>query len=171
MRRKLIIQEYCVTPYYRIRLVYNGPNPQLSYKEVKKLIKECFGVNDDDIQEKDFQWTRGPVERFSVEWVVTKDLDKFTFWYIQISLKGEAKPSKEFGKVGSVTVVIGGFVRTEYPQDTWWQRSVFYEVFRILWDNLFYVNKRLEYQRACKAAMFLFHDRLKEFFNLLPQRG
>jgi hypothetical protein len=84
-------------------------------------------------------------------------------------LNGEAKHSRQFGKEGSAEIEIESVLRTEYPQDTVWQRSLLYEIFRVLYHRMIYEERRKKYLRQCKEETLRMHDELKSFLNLLPK--
>jgi len=170
-RTKLQILDYCFLPYRKVHLNYTGPNPQLAYEQVRKLIKQVFKVTDGDIQETNFVWDRSQAEeKFKITMRILKDLDKFSYYDIEVEVKGFAKPSKEFGKEGQVEVAIEPRLMTEYPQDTWWQRLVIYDMFRVIFHRVFYQEKRKKFIEECKDNTALFFDQLKAFFNLLRKK-
>ena len=177
-RTKLIIHEDCLeipgTPFQGkkfLTLEYSGPNPQAAYYQAKKILSQITKVPEGEIIERDFSWRKdGDEESFSVNFDVIKDMDKFSFIQIMVSVKGKAKPSKEFGKEGSVTINIDGILRTEYPQDTLWQRSLIYELFRTFYHKIIYEDVRKKYKQECVNLMNQLYTSLKEFLNVLPRR-
>ncbi|MCD6403052.1 MAG: hypothetical protein J7K98_01845 [Candidatus Aenigmarchaeota archaeon] len=169
-RAKLVFQDWCLLPHKRLTINYEGPNPQMIYPQLITLMKEVFGVREDEVQAITFEWTRGKVERFNIEWRVIKDIDKFSYYQYRVRLSGHAQPSEQFGKIGKAKIELSGELFTEYPQDTWWERSMIYEIIRTLWHRIFYQNKRWEYREECKKSVLLLHRRIREFLNLLPQR-
>ncbi|MBS3055253.1 MAG: hypothetical protein J4452_02045 [Candidatus Aenigmarchaeota archaeon] len=171
-RTKLLIEDECLAPpgVVYITLNYNGPNPDKLYVKIKELIYTIWKVELNELQEKDFSWDRsGGAEKFSVRFEVTKDLDQFSYMYIIIVLSGEARPSKEFGKEGSATVRMEGKMRTEYPQDTIWQRSFFYEMFRVFYHRVIYEDARKRFRETCRENILTFQDEVKSFLNILPK--
>lgn len=179
-RTKLIIHEDCLalpgttSPFpgkKTITLEYKGPNPQIAYYQAKKILASITKVPENQIIERDVSWDRsGEEENFSVTFDVIKDMDKFSFIQISVSIKGSAKPSKEFGKEGSLSITIDGILRTEYPQDTLWQRSLIYEIFRTFFHKFIYEGTRKKYRDECVSLMLQLHEELKEFLNVLPKR-
>jgi len=126
----------------------------------------------ENVQEKAFNWDRnGKTERFSASIEVVKDFDKFSYMDLDIKLSGSVKPSEEFGKEGTVTIVLEGIVRTEYPQDTMWERSFIYEIFRSFYHKVFYQEKRKRWVSQCRDWMLYIQNEMKAFFNLLPKMG
>jgi hypothetical protein len=171
VRTKLQIHDDCLTPGMpRLVLDYSGPNPQNIYKKIKELFMTIWKIEPSEIQEKNFSWDRtGASEKFNVSWEVTKDLDRYTYMVISVDLSGEAKPSKQFGKEGSADIKITGAIKTEYPQDSMWQRSIFYEMFRIFYHKVIYQDIRSKYLEDCNSTIMTFQEEVKSFLNLLPK--
>jgi hypothetical protein len=169
-RTKLLIHDYCLYPVPYATFNYSGPNPQKVYEYVKKLFVTVFNVDEREIQEREFKWDRiGDEEVFHVLWEIVKDLDTFTFEYITISLDGKAKASKQFGKEGSIRIRMEGRIRTEYPQETVWQRSLIYEMFRVFYHKIIYDTTRKRYLEMCRVELGRFNEDLRSFLNLLPR--
>jgi hypothetical protein len=169
-RRKLIIVEDVLAPYGItpiLTLEYKGPNPQLIYHEIRKLVQLIFKAEEEELQEKELFWDRTRAEeRFKINFELIKDLDIYTYLRLQIALTGFSKPSKEFGREGAATIEIRGRVHAEYPQDTIGQRL--FGTFYIKWRH---ERKRREYIESCRTAIQQLHRELRSFLNLLPRRG
>lgn len=170
-RAKLMIEDDCLTPGVTwLTLNYTGPNPQLLYRKTKELILTIWRSDLNELQEKDFAWDRsGGGEKFNVRFELTKDLDTWSYLRIVVDLNGEARPSKEFGKEGTATVRIDPRLKTEYPQDTIWQRSLFYDMFRTFYHKIIYGDLRKKYKEQCRHDSMVLQERLKEFLNLIPK--
>lgn len=168
-RSKLMIQEWCIEEKpVMLTLNYSGPNPQLAVKKYIELVKTIFSVRDADIQEKIFNWDRsGKEEKFHIEYEVRKDLDQQTYLFVQGDLRGSIVPSKEFGKEGNVRVRIRGAIRAEYPQDTFWQRSLLYEIIRVFYHKVIFISNWEKYMHDCREQLTMFMNEMKGFFNLL----
>jgi hypothetical protein len=177
-RTKLIIHEDCLevpgTPLPSrefLSLEYNGPNPQIAYYQIKKILSQVMKVPESEVVERDFSWDKSTEEeKFSVSFEVIKDLDRFTFIRVTLSMKGKIKPSKEFGKEGSLRVDVDGVLRTEYPQDTLWQRSLIYEIFRTFYHKFIYEETRKKYKQQCVELLYQIYSNIKEFLSILPKR-
>ena len=177
-RTKLVIHDDCLSPAPGspypglpfVTLNYRGPNPQKIYHKIKELFVTIWKIDPHELQERDFKWdiSKGE-EKFSVTFDMVKDLDRFSFIQVVVSLKGNARPSKEFGKEGSATIKVEGKLRTEYPQDTFWQRNILYEMVRIFLHRVFYEEKRKKYKEECRANLIRFLEELKSFLNMLPK--
>jgi hypothetical protein len=171
-RTKILISDDCMKPPGGAVLIlrYSGPNPQNIYQKSKEIAATIWSLEPGAIQEKEVNWDRTALgEKFGIKMEIIKDLDTFTFVLIRISIEGETKPSRDFGQEGSATTQIEAMVRTEYPQDTLWQRSLFYEMFRVLHHRLVYDDTRKKYIEDCKDSVNRFLDELKSFLNLLPK--
>lgn len=169
-RSKLLIEEKCLTYRPKMTFSYSGPNPQKSYQKIVDILVKDLSIPRGNLQEKGFQWDRsGKHEKFKVAFEVIKDFDKFTYLYLEIDMDGEVKPSKEFGKEGHVSITMQGTVRTEYPQDTAWERSYIYEMFRTFFHKVFYHDKVKRYVAQCRDWMLYIADEMKSFFNLLQK--
>ena len=172
-RTKMILQDDCwdVASQPILTLNYSGPNPHLAYQKIRELFRTVINVNEAErVQEKDFTWNKkANREDFSVTWDISKDLDRFSYIFLRVSMSGFAE-DKEGGKEGRLTVSIEAFMRTEYPQDTLWERSLFYEILRMFWHKVVYYEKRREYQDLCRTLMGRFIGELKSFFNLMPKQ-
>ena len=155
-RSKLMIEDDLLSPLPIIKIKFSGPNPERFYKELYNLILVSFRVHEHSVQEKEFQWSKGETEKFSIAWEMNKDLDKFSYYFVNVRLNGEM--SKGMGKA---EVEVEGVLRTEYPQDTLWQRSLLYEVLRMFWHTTFYTSKRDEYLRDGRMLLSLFFNQVK----------
>ena len=155
-RSKLLIEDDILRPLPIMKIKFSGQNPERFYKQIYNLLLVSFRISTDSVQEKDFQWSKGETEKFKITWEVNKDLDKFSYYHINITLSGES--SKNSGKAD---IEIDGVVRTEYPQDTMWQKSLLYEILRMFWHSTFYSSKRDEYLKEGRRLMSLFCDQLK----------
>jgi len=171
-RTKMVLQDDCwdIAAQPILTLNYSGPNPHLAYQKIRELFRTVLNVNEAErVQEKEFKWDRkGNKEEFSVSWDVAKDLDRFSYIFFRITMSGSAE-EKEGGREGKLNVSIEGYLRTEYPQDTLWERSIFYEIIRMFWHRVIYYDKRREYMDICRKLMSTFVNELKSFFNIMPK--
>lgn len=169
-RARILIHDYCLIPRPGAILEYTGPNPQKAYEFIRKLFGSLFNITEKEIQEREFRWEKvAGGESFHVRFETIKDLDSHTFQDITITIDGATHPSKEFGKEGNLRIAFEGKVRTEYPQDTIWQRSLIYEMFRTFYHKVIYQGIRKKYIEECRALLLQFSDEMKSFFNMLPK--
>ena len=143
---------------------YVGPNPAKLYPKTRELFKGIFNATDSDLHEEIYDWGKGEKETFHVRFYLHRDIDKFTYYMIRVDVKGEG--TEKSGK-GSVT--IRPLLRTEYPQDTLWQRSLFYEFLRTFWHRLFYHKRREEYNEECMHLTVMLQRQLHELFRELRE--
>lgn len=177
-RTKLIIHENCIdfapgSPYPGLgymKLDYKGPNPQNIYTKMRELFVTIWKIDPHELQERDFSWDRSKAEeKFRVTFDMVKDLDIFNFIQVIVTLDGMTAPSKDFGKEGSASIRIEARLRTEYPQDTLWQRSIFYEFFRKIYHDYIMKETRVKYKNQCRTDVIRFVEEVKTFLNLLPK--
>ncbi len=172
-RTKLIIQEDCFNfAGPEMYLKYKGKDPHLAYNKIRELFWTVFGVKETErVQERDYTWDKeGKKETFSVAWHITKDMDRLSYLYFKVNMKGFAEEAKD-DKEGEVNVEIVGVLRTEYPQDNIWERTIFYEIARTFWHKVFYQDRRDKYMDVCREISTRFRNELKAFFNLIPKSG
>ncbi len=165
-RSKLVLEDNCFTEDPgTVQMRFVGPNVKLIYKELYETIKSVFRVSDSDIQETDYSWGKTEKgDKFKVRWWVHKDMDLFTYIYVRFDLSGEGS-----SEMGNAKIAVKGLMRSEYPQDTVWQRSLFYEMLRTFWHRVFYHKKREEYGEECRHSIILFMNKMKEFCNKLKK--
>ncbi|MFH1445304.1 MAG: hypothetical protein ABIF08_02370 [Nanoarchaeota archaeon] len=165
-RTKLMLQDNCFDKEPgELELNYVGPNPQKLYKTMFDVAKTVFMVPDSDLQEERFTWGKKETEKFKSRLWVNKDVDKFTHMFVRLDFSGQGTE-----KTGNATIRIKPVIRTEYPQDTVWQRSIFYELIRTLWHNVFYHQKRADYTEECRHYTFLFQKKMQQAFKKLKEQ-
>ena len=170
-RQKMMIEEEIYPPKGMAKgsprsiLTYVGPNPGKLYPKMREFVKAVFNSTDADLHEEIYDWGKGETEKFRVRFFLHRDLDKFSYYFIRFDVKGEG--TEKSGK-GSVT--IRPLLRTEYPQDTLWQRTIFYEMVRVFWHRAFYHNKRREYLWEGRNLLNMLQDQLKEHFKDLREQ-
>jgi hypothetical protein len=164
-RTKLLIWDYIFEPVKDIKLEYKGPFPEKFYKKLNELIRTIFNVPDAYVQEKNYSWEKTKdSEKFEVEWEVTKVLDVYSYITVELSMKGFTMNGE-----GKVTIKIKPRLITEYPQDTVFQQSIFYEMARRMWHQFFYHHKRMEYLNHGKELITSFESALKHFGETLRE--
>ncbi|RLJ07771.1 MAG: hypothetical protein DRP13_03335 [Candidatus Aenigmatarchaeota archaeon] len=165
-RTKLMMEDNCFEEDPgRVYIKFVGPGVTKLYSKMYELMKSVFRVSDADIQEVEYAWGKGEKgEKFNIRWWLHKDMDIFSYLYIKFSLTGEGTEKK-----GVAKITIRGLLRTEYPQDTVWQRSLFYELLRTMWHRIFYHKKREEYAEECRHSIILFERKVKEYWEALKK--
>jgi len=167
-RTKMTFQDDCFPDkpeVLNVKLV--GPNTPKLYEKVYDAMKNIFHVLDHEIEEEDFTWGRvGDQEKFSVRWYVHKDKDYFSFFYLRVDLKGSGNEH-----TGQASLKLKSVLRTEFPQDTLWQRSLLYEVIRTFWHRVFYHKKRVGYLIDCRNISTAFIKAVVREFREMSETG
>ena len=165
-REKMTIEDIC---FYSepgtVELRYVGPKPLMLYDKCAELLKTVWNVPHSQIQEVKTSWGKSSdKEKVECTWWVFKDMDVFSYLMIRINFKAEG--AAESGK-GFLN--IKGYMRTEYPQDTIWQRSILYEMVRTFWHRVFYRRKREEYAEECRHSIIYYEKLVKEYMEKLKR--
>lgn len=155
-RTKLMIHDDLLRPRPVFNIHYTGPDPDKFYREIPQLIQTIYRLSEHEIQEKRFLWSKTEPERFRISWEINKDLDKFSYYWLEINLEGSKTKTH-----GEAKITVSSALRTEYPQDTYWQKSLLYEFLRMAWHTLFYSSTRDGYMREGRRLVSLFTDNLK----------
>jgi len=160
---KLILWDDIYPTYKRVNIEYKGRNPQLIYRKIKRALRDIFRIPEGNLQERNFKWeTSEKGEEFSADWDAIKPLDNFTYIKIEVRLRGFVS-----GGVGRISVSYRPTLVTEYPQDTFWQQNILYEMLRRLWHVLFYRKKRNEYFEMAQKMAERFEEEIKEFIHAM----
>ena len=162
-RTKLTILDY-LYPYQWVVIEHRGKNVQQVYKKIQEALVNIFRVPWDNIHERIYDWRRTERgEEFKVEWEAFRQFDNFTYLRIEVRLNGFV------GKdgVGYVRIRYRPALITEYPQDTFWQQSIFYEMLRRLWHVIFYRRRRNEYYMLARELSEQFDREIKAFLEKL----
>lgn len=164
-RTKLLMHDTCFEERPgRVTLKYVGPKPHKIHEKAYELIKSVFKTSDSDIQEEQYNWGKGAEEKFKIRWWLHKDLDRFSYFWIRFDVSGSGTE-----KQGNASITLSPYLRTEYPQDTVWQRSLFYEMLRTLWHRIFYHNKRMDYITECRDLVSFYMKKMRELFKELKE--
>jgi hypothetical protein len=155
-RTKMVIQDDLLKPWPKATIQYAGPDPSRFYKEIPKLLQAVFRVHPGEIQEKKFSWSKGETEKFGIKWEMDKNLDRNSYYQVVVELKGSESKGE-----GKADMIIDGALRTEYPQDTIWERSLLYEFLRIAYHKMFYWSKREQMIREGSRLLATFLEDLK----------
>ncbi|MBI4175788.1 MAG: hypothetical protein HY518_01165 [Candidatus Aenigmarchaeota archaeon] len=161
-RAKLVMEDNCFEEEPgNVEMAFVGQNVSKLYEKIYELMKSVFHVVDSDIQETSYSWGKSDKgDKFSVTWWVHRDMDLFSYWFVRVKLAGQGD-----SRMGNAKVQIRGLIRSEYPQDTVWQRSLFYEMLRTFWHRAFYRKKRELYAEDCRHSIVYMQTKLKEFMG------
>lgn len=154
-----MIADALYAPVRKLTLNYTGPTPEKFYKKTKELIHAVFKVPSEHIQEATYTWeTAGEKNKFEFKWDISKEYDNLTYMRVEMKLKGFSEAGS-----GSATIEVNPILLTSYPQDTIWQQSFLYEIFRRVWHVLFYHKKRLSYMDGGRKMCTELMDELKNY--------
>jgi hypothetical protein len=156
-RTKLVIQDDLLRPRNRYLVEFRGLKPDKFYHALPKIFMAVFRADEHHLQEKKISWTHGETEKFKVAWEGTKELDSLSYFIFNIELSGSQSKGS-----GEANVLIEGYLRTEYPQDTVWEKSILYEMLRIFWHKSFYIAQRGEYMNEGRREMAAFVEEIKK---------
>lgn len=164
-RTKLMMQDNCFPEDPGdVQLKYVGPHVSKIYQRLYEIVKSVFNVPSSAIQEDKYNWGKGETEKFKVNWLIHKDVDNFSYMYLKVSISAEGTE-----KMGNATIRLKPYLRTEYPQDTLWQRSLFYEFVRTFWHRTFYHHRRDEMMEECRHISILLQKKMQELFRELRE--
>ena len=143
-----------------LKYSYEGKKVKKLIDFIPKLVKTVFNPT---------TWQQELVETkeggYSASWRVFKDLDYYTYLRFDLKLEIEFR-----GDEGKATIVIGEpCIVSEYPQETYWQKTFIYEIFRVLWHNLFYNKKVEEYMDWGRTQISCFEEKLFAYFDKLRE--
>lgn len=137
---------------------YQGKNAEKLVKFVKKLIQSIFVPT--TWQQKEINIKDGEQ---AYTWFIFKDLDYYTYFRVDVEMKISEKEGKVKIKLSEPVIV------TEYPQETYWQKTFIYEILRVIWHNLFYNKKVEEYLESYKLKISCFEEKLLKYFEKLRE--
>ncbi|OYT42925.1 MAG: hypothetical protein B6U88_02500, partial [Candidatus Aenigmarchaeota archaeon ex4484_56] len=101
-------------------------------------------------------------DKYECYWYIFKDLDNFTYFRVDIEIEVSGSDTGK-AKIKLTEPVIV----TEYPQETYWQKSFVYEVLRVIWHNAFYRKKLEKYIEWGLLKVSCFEEKLMKYFDKL----
>ncbi len=139
---------------------YEGKNPKKLISFIPKLVQTVFMPT--TWQQKEIKVSDGEYE---ANWYIFKDLDNYTYFRVDVEIEIKYKGDKGSAKIkfGEPVIV------TEYPQETYWQKTFFYEILRVGWHNLFYNQKIEEYLDWGRLKVSCFEEKLLKYFEKLKE--
>jgi hypothetical protein len=141
-----------------LEFYYQGKNADKLIKFVPKLVQTIFTPTtwqqkEVNIKENEESYT----------WFIFKDLDYYTYFRVDVELKITKKENRVKIKLSDPVIV------TEYPQETYWQKTFLYEILRVLWHNLFYNKKVEQYLDWGRLKISCFEEKLFKYFDKLRE--
>lgn len=145
---------------------YKGKHPERLITFIPKLLHTVFNPGPYNLKEVSFsKEVKKGRESFSFKWELNKELDRWSYYRIDVKLKGWTENGEGEAEVELAEAVL----ITEYPQDTYWQKTIFYEMLRMLWHRLFYEKKMEEYLKKGRLLCNCFVERLQQYFEKLSK--
>ena len=160
-RTKLMMHDDLLRPRPRMTIHYSGADPERFYTEIPRLLVSVWRISEHQIHERKITWSKGDPETFKVSWEANKDLDKFSYYVLSVNLEGSFSK-----KYGTAIITIEGALRTEYPQDTIWERSLLYEFMRMTWHSVFYKSMRDGYFEEGRRLLSTFITDVKSLTRM-----
>jgi hypothetical protein len=143
-----ILEDDCLAPERYVRIVYNGPNPFQVYQSSYAIFRKVMEIDPADYQEREFRWDiTGDPRDFYVRVIVQKNLDARSSIYFEIIMQG--KQPTDPSQNGTLTILIGAKLKTEYALNTPFQQSSFYRALLWLYNRFFYFGVRRRYIKMC----------------------
>jgi len=158
-RTKMVIFDDIWEDITDMFIKYSGPSPERYYKKLLESMETVFSIPKSDIQEIDYTWEKTNGElRFAVWWRLIKAMDIYSYIRVDVKLDGQSREGS-----GYASITIKPALITEYPQDTLIQQSIFYEMARLFWHQVFYHKKRMEFMKLGRELVDNFNKELKRF--------
>jgi hypothetical protein len=147
-----ILEDDCLAPERHVKIVYKGPNPFQAYQSAYSLLRAAIEIDPADYQEREFVWSIASDPRgFHVRIIVEKRMDARSTIYFEIVIDGNqpTDPSKD----GTLTILIGAKLKTEFKLITPFQQSSFYKSLLWLYNFFFYFRVRRQYIKMCNEMI------------------
>ncbi|MEM5824636.1 MAG: hypothetical protein QXW04_01225 [Candidatus Aenigmatarchaeota archaeon] len=151
-----IVKRYDLTTL-PLTFTYEGPNISMISKNFKKIVSSAFEIKEEDIKESFFNLTRGEKEKMSAEYKLNKKIDSFCYYRFEIRISYEA----DINDNGKFETSIKGSLYFEVPQETSFQRSIFYHFFFSLYWSFYYSKIVEKYVEEGKGYLTKFINLLK----------
>jgi len=160
-----VIEDDILAPKGAIIIEYRGPNPFAIYPRVRDFLMTIFEAKGLHIYEDDFRWDiTGDPRSFFIRIRLDKGLDKFTRGVVGVRLQGNQPVDPR--KPGTIEILLGGKIATEYPINTIFQKIVL-KPFVWVYHHLIYDNIRRKYIQIYKAGMERLEAEIRSTFNLV----
>lgn len=136
----------------RRRLTLEVEYPKEAYSEIKDLLENRMHF-DHVHEEKYYNDVDGDMIRVKIE--TEEGLDGETAEELEIFFKINKA-------TGEVDIQVNGKLVTEYPDERFWQESLWYYAYRSLYDKFLYGSVREGYEPAVEEKMDTLVNRLRE---------
>ncbi|MEM1634280.1 MAG: hypothetical protein QW714_00955 [Nanopusillaceae archaeon] len=159
--KEAIVKKYDLT-LLPLEFVYEGPNVSSLSKNVKKIISSALEILEEEIKEASFSLSRKEKEVMDASYFLNKRIDNNCYYRFEIKVSYEA----DINDNGKFKASIKGSLYFELPQETSFQRSIFYHFFFSLYWNLYYSKIVEKYISQGKEYLQRFINLLKSNFKV-----
>lgn len=135
----IIKTDVMITP---MTFSYSGPKISALVKNFKKHLSSAIMLPEEEIREYSLSVSRKEKEKIDASFRITKIIDTYSYYLFEISYSAE----KDINDNGSFNASFKVTIFTEFPKVTQFQRSMFYEFWRILFLKFFYENQLRKYK-------------------------
>lgn len=159
-RTKLVLYDNIYDEGERdVSISYAGKHPDKLYYKIRELMLNVFNVHAGKIQEISYSWEKkADSDKIEVRWRCVKDMDMYSFVRFDVNFRANVTAGE-----GTASIKLKPRFVTEYPQDTLIQQSIFYEMARRFWHNVFYQKQRIKWFEETKELCAQFEQKLKEY--------
>ncbi len=156
---KLVIIDECLVPRRLSWLYYKGPDSIGFLKNFRKTLRFQFDVSTTRCYEKKLLWdyTGDPI-RYYDEWLVKKEVSRFTNLIFTIRALGYVSKAKQDG---DFSLELYGEVNTSFDPNNWYMKYVW-----LLYNYLFYGKMRENYIITCRDYLNNFLNWCKEKYGM-----
>ncbi len=156
---KLVITDECLVPRRLTWMYYKGPDPIGFLKNFPTTLRFQFDVSTTRCRQRKLLWdyTGDPI-RFYNEWIVKKELSRFTNMQIELRALGYVSKSK---KDGDFSLEITGENQHTFKPSNWFTKYIW-----VLYNYMFYNKLRERYTAMCRDYIDGFMNWCKENYNM-----
>jgi len=164
---KMVLEDDCLAPAGYVEVKYTGPNPFKAYLITNDQLKRILGIRKKDIWEREFRWDLSSDPRgFYARIYAKKKFDGKTAAFAEIEFFGHQPTDPR--KVGSVTIRIGGRLRTKFGGSTIFThpKNPLYQLWVRFYFSLFYAKVRRNHLTRCKNYLMKLRQRYMEVLGI-----
>jgi hypothetical protein len=156
---KLVFMDECLVPRRLSWLNYAGPDPIGFLKDFKTTLRFIFEVSTTRCRERKLLWdyTGDPIH-FYDEWMIKKELSRFSDMWVSIRVRGYVNKAK---KDGNFTMELYGEVQNKFSPSNWFTKYVW-----LIYNYMFYNKIRERYVQMCRDYINKYLNWCKEKHNL-----
>jgi hypothetical protein len=156
---KLVILDECLVPRRLTWLNYKGPNSIDFLKGFRKTLRFTFDVSTTRCLERKLLWdyTGDPI-RFYNEWLVRKEVSRFTEIHFTIRALGYVSKAK---KDGDFSLELYGELENKFEPSNWFMKYIW-----LMYNYVFYNKLRENYVVTCRDYLNSFLNWCKEKYGM-----